>query len=397
MPEGMEDRRYYEPTERGFEANAAGAACQPFTETAQIGRLAITLVKPMGCSRRQGSATLLHVRVGALRLGLALVASLMLALVVATAGKGRRSLVKSRAAGSRSYTRRPRARRTPSRSPRTQTRSPSAIRRARHSGDRVRARPAAGVRPVTTRARWARSRRSWSTWATTTTWSTSTLPFRSQLLGRAGDDELNGGDGVRRHQRRSRRRHDQHPGPGQRQRACAMPPTRSSPTPDDNVPANCANNNVAPLATITGGPNGPTNDTTPTFTFSSPDPDVTRFECMIEAFDDGAFGCNSGDPAAGASGGSVFLPGPRARRRPGGWSVEYTVWNFKVDTAAPQVNVTGPLASTTAQTTFDLFFERGRSAFECAIDQGAFAPCGSPYTTPVAAQRHVRHVRARHG
>ena len=44
---------------------------------------------------------------------------------------------------------------------------------------------------------------------------------------------------------------------------------------DDAVSAACTNNNVAPVADITGGPNGATNQTSPTFSFTVTNPSET--------------------------------------------------------------------------------------------------------------------------
>ena len=201
----------------------------------------------MGCSRRQGSATLLHDRVGALRLGLALVASLMLALVVGRAGKGRDSLAcQSRTAASRSIRREPRVRRTPSRSPRARrsfTVSDTTAPVTAAAGCTAVAEP---TRRVPTRARRARSRRSRLTCATSTTWSTSTLSpsARSCSAGQgpttspeatASTSSTGAGDADTINAR----------GLGQDTVLCDAADTVIS-DPDDAVPAACANNDVAP-------------------------------------------------------------------------------------------------------------------------------------------------------
>ncbi len=143
--------------------------------------------------------------------------------------------------------------------------------------------------------------------------------------------------------------------------------------PGDVVPADCTNNDVAPLTTITGGPTGPTNNTTPTFTFMSPDADVTRFECLVDGIDEGVAGCSPGVPQPELADGPYVFRVRALDAAPG--AGPWTIQAFSVDTMFPQVNVSGTHPSFTLSATEAV-------AFECAIDQGEFAPCSSPYTPP---------------
>ena len=68
-------------------------------------------------------------------------------------------------------------------------------------------------------------------------------------------------------------------GPGPDSVVCDGQDTVSS-DPDDSVPASCTNN-VAPSTTIGSGPDGPTNDTTPSFSFIA-DEAVHHYECVLE-------------------------------------------------------------------------------------------------------------------
>ena len=220
--------------------------------------------------------------------------------------------------------------------------------------------------------------------------------IRSELLGRAGADDLTGGDGVDIVNGGPNADTMNVRGAGRDTvLSCDDPGDAVISDPDDTVPVSCTNNNVAPETTLTSFPAAFTNDTTPSFSFAPklPKENVTGFECMVEPIDDGVFGC--GTPFQQTT---ELADGPYVFRvralddAPG--AGPWTTYNFSVDTTEPQVNVTGPLASTTAQTTFDLSSNE-TVTFECALDQAAFAACGSPYTTPVLANgSYVMAVRA---
>ncbi len=204
--------------------------------------------------------------------------------------------------------------------------------------------------------------------------------IRSELLGRTGTDELRGGDGPDMI--------NGGPGPDTiNTRGLGKDTVQCDDTdavisdPNDVVPAGCPND-VAPVAIITGGPNGPTNDTTPIFSFASSDPDVTGFECMIDGYDAGDFTCDSGRPQPELPDGPYFFRVRALDHAPG--AGPWIGQTFDVDTRAPQVNVTGPLVSTTATPSYGISSNEDVD-FSCMLDDGAEAPCSSPYTTPVLA------------
>jgi hypothetical protein len=143
---------------------------------------------------------------------------------------------------------------------------------------------------------------------------------------------------------------------------------------------------AAAETTIDSGPSGPTSDSTPQFTFSSPDP-LATFECRDHPAGgpEGAFrGCSSpwtvGESAEYAlplpDGDYVFEvravdatgPGSPARRA------------FTVDTVPPQTEITGGPGDTTDTTAVFLFSAPGGVGFSCRLDGGAWEPCGSPQT-----------------
>jgi hypothetical protein len=215
----------------------------------------------------------------------------------------------------------------------------------------------------------------------------------STLFGRAGADILTGGDGP-----------DFIEGDGTLDPSSADTINIRGPGPDsarcddndsvladfdDNVSGPCA-----PVAAITSGPAEFTNDTSPSFAFAATrhTENFTGFECMVDPIDDGPFPCNSPFQE------TTELPdGPyHFRVRAVGDGTGPGLWAqhpFNVDTQAPQVNVAGPVTSTTSQPTFELSANEATS-FECALDQGQLAACGSPFTTPALANgSYVLHVR----
>jgi hypothetical protein len=144
---------------------------------------------------------------------------------------------------------------------------------------------------------------------------------------------------------------------------------------------------AAPDTTIDSGPAGPTNDTTPEFTFSSDDP-LAGFECRDQ-------------PAGGPEGVFVDCSSP--------WTVgedaEYAIpladgdyvfevravsagipddtpatRRFTVDTVPPQTTITGGPGDTTDASAVLLFDAPGAVGFSCRIDGGPWSPCGSPQT-----------------
>ena len=83
LPEGMEDRRYYEPTERGFEAKLRERLAAVRQNSAKTANSHYAHYQPMGSSRsRQGSATLSSARRTS-RLGIAALVAMVVAFLAA--------------------------------------------------------------------------------------------------------------------------------------------------------------------------------------------------------------------------------------------------------------------------------------------------------------------------
>lgn len=131
---------------------------------------------------------------------------------------------------------------------------------------------------------------------------------------------------------------------------------------------------VAPQTVINGQPPNPTNDATPTFTFSSPDSDVTGFECQI---DDAEWEpCSSGAPLPSLDDGEHVF---RVRAIDGGKNVDETPASvsFTVDTVAPQTSIdSGPSAiQESSSANFTYSSNEDGVSFECNLDGAGWQSC----------------------
>ncbi|HVK75487.1 MAG TPA: Ig-like domain-containing protein, partial [Kofleriaceae bacterium] len=133
---------------------------------------------------------------------------------------------------------------------------------------------------------------------------------------------------------------------------------------------------VAPTVTVTGGPTGPTSDSTPTFTFTTAGA-PTVIECRVGG---GAFvACTSPfTPAALPEGAATF----EVRVADAAGNVGNATRSFSVDTVAPTVTITGgPTGPTSDSTpTFTFTIAGAPTEIECRVGGGAFAACTSPFT-----------------
>jgi len=135
---------------------------------------------------------------------------------------------------------------------------------------------------------------------------------------------------------------------------------------------------------IDSGPNGLSNDPTPTFTFSSDEADST-FECRI---DSGAFDACS-EPGgyhttSGLSDGAHSFA-VRAIDQESNADPTPAARDFTVDTTAPKVTVTkgpkGKIKTTKKKVEVEVSFKAEAGAtFKCRLDGSRFKPCDSPYS-----------------
>ena len=157
---------------------------------------------------------------------------------------------------------------------------------------------------------------------------------------------------------------------------------------------------AAPETTISSGANGPTNDTTPTFGFSSSESNST-FQCAIDA---GAFAACSGPgathtPAALSQGAHTFSV--RATDQAGNVDASPATRSFTVDSAAPETTISsganGPTNDTTP--TFGFSSSEPSSTFQCRFDSAAYVTCSGPGathtpTSTLSQGNHTFSVRA---
>ena len=154
---------------------------------------------------------------------------------------------------------------------------------------------------------------------------------------------------------------------------------------------------AAPDTQITSGPQGPTNDSTPTFGFTSSEPG-SSFQCR---FDSAAFAPCSGPgathtPATALSDGSHTFQ-VRATDATGNTDQSAAARSFTVDTLAPETTITfGPSSLTTNPVAFIFTSSQPLgTTFQCRLDGGSFAACSSPKTfSGLAPGSHTFRVRA---
>jgi hypothetical protein len=157
----------------------------------------------------------------------------------------------------------------------------------------------------------------------------------------------------------------------------------------------------APETTIDSGPTGPTNDATPTFGFSSPEPGST-FACR---FDSQPFAPCSG-PGASHTPAAPLGQGPhtfevQSADAAGNTDLTPASRVFTVDAVAPETTIdTGPQGPTNDTTpTFTFSSSEPSSTFACRFDTQAFAPCSGPGAShtpaaPLGQGSHTFEVQA---
>jgi hypothetical protein len=164
---------------------------------------------------------------------------------------------------------------------------------------------------------------------------------------------------------------------------------------------------TAPVPTVNLGPNGPTNDDTPRFTFTATDSvGPVTFECSIDT------GTPSFGPCSGPGDTDVSSPlgeGPwtfRVKATDAAENSAIATRTFSVDVTPPTVQIlSGPSGTTTdPRPTFTFSGQDpplGTPTFECSIDTGSadFGPCSGPGNadtpaSPLPNGSYAFHVRA---
>jgi hypothetical protein len=155
--------------------------------------------------------------------------------------------------------------------------------------------------------------------------------------------------------------------------------------------------NPPPFTRLTGGPSGPTNDSTPTFEFSS-DTGGATLQCrrwrtdtltILPAFST----CSSPHTTPALADGAWAF---EVRAAAGGRTDPSPVRrDFVVDTVAPTPAITGPDGPTNDATPSFGITANGAASVTCWVDSGDPDPCGPSFTSSQLADGpHTLHVHA---
>jgi hypothetical protein len=161
-----------------------------------------------------------------------------------------------------------------------------------------------------------------------------------------------------------------------------------------SVVANRRVDHTAPDTTIDSSPASPSNDTTPTFSFSSSESGST-FDCRV---DGGSWSsCSSPHTVSPALGEGSHTFDVRATDQAGNTDASPASYTWTVDLTAPQTTIdSGPASPSTDTTpTFSFSSSESGSSFQCRVDGGSWSSCTSPHTTAALAEgTHTFDVRA---
>ncbi len=156
---------------------------------------------------------------------------------------------------------------------------------------------------------------------------------------------------------------------------------------------NGTSDTTAPDTAITAGPSGPTNDTTPTFSFNATEAGST-FACRV---DSGSWAtCTSPWTTSALASGSHSI-GVRATDPAGNTDSTPATRSFAIDTTAPKTTITSapPPQTDSGDASVVFTVNESGSTSECRLDGAAWSPCTSPYsTTGLAAGTHTVGVRS---
>ena len=150
---------------------------------------------------------------------------------------------------------------------------------------------------------------------------------------------------------------------------------------------------VAPDTTIDSAPSAATQDTTPTFAFSSTEAGST-FQVRV---DGGAWTTETSPLTLGPLAESTYAFDVRAIDAAGNVDATPASFTFTVDTTPANTTITSspPAASNSTSASFSFTASDAGPGFECRLDGGAFADCSSPKSyAGLTEAAHTFEVRA---
>ena len=150
---------------------------------------------------------------------------------------------------------------------------------------------------------------------------------------------------------------------------------------------------IAPDTTIDSAPAAATQDTTPTFAFSSPDAGST-FQVRL---DGGSWTSETSPLTLGPLAENTYTFEVRATDVAGNVDATPASFIFTVDTTPANTTITSspPAASSSTGTSFSFTASDAGPGFECRLDGAAFADCSSPKSyTGLTEAPHTFEVRA---
>jgi hypothetical protein len=147
-----------------------------------------------------------------------------------------------------------------------------------------------------------------------------------------------------------------------------------------------------PTASITGAPSDPSNDPSPTFTFTADEAGST-FECDLDGA--GFSACTSPHDLTGLTDGSHTFTVRAVDAAGNTGPNDNHVWT--VDLSPPETTIASGPSDPTTDTFADFAFDSSESGstFQCELDGGGVASCISPHSyTGLTAGSHTFSVYA---
>ena len=150
---------------------------------------------------------------------------------------------------------------------------------------------------------------------------------------------------------------------------------------------------VAPQTTIDSSPAAATQDTTPTFAFSSPESGST-FQVSVNG---GSWTSEASPLTLGPLAENAYIFEVRATDVAGNVDATPASFTFTVDTTPANTTITSspPVASSSTSASFSFTASDAGPGFECRLDGGAFIDCSSPQSyASLTEASHTFEVRA---